>query len=86
MTIRRRVITSDETETTSNFPRERTRANQLIFSSRSATALLEVAHRTSPVRNNLARPSSDHTPLGGLAVCARVASRARSKSNCRAGS
>src|SRR5579872_3902641 len=77
MTIRRRV-TRDETETTSNSPHERTRADHLIFSSRSATALLDVAHRTSPVRNNLARPSSDHTPLGGLAVCARVASRVRS--------
>jgi hypothetical protein len=47
-----------------------TRAHHLLFTSCSAGALLEVSHRTSPVRNNLARPSSDHTPLGGLAVCA----------------
>ncbi len=69
----------DETRHDNSLAREyRARAHHRLFSSRSATALLDVAHRTSPVRNNLARPSSDHTPLGGLAVCGRAASRVRS--------
>lgn len=38
---------------------QRTRDYHRLFSSCGAAALLDVPHRTSPVRNNPARPSSD---------------------------